>query len=41
MTTGKPLGRPPKRPDTQSGMMPILGLLLLLAVLYAGIAAII
>ena len=41
MTGNKPLGRPPRPPDAQSGIMPILGLVLLLAVLYALVASVI
>ncbi len=37
----RPLGRPPRPHDDPSGSMPILGMLLLLAILYALVAAII
>lgn len=37
----RPLGRPCRPDDTSSGIMPILGMLLLLAVLYALVTAII
>lgn len=36
-----PVGRPRKPDDSQSGIMPIIGMLLLLAVLYALVTTII
>lgn len=39
--TNKPLGRPARPDDQQSGIMPILGVLLVLAILYALATAII